>query len=219
MTEQGGPRRKNAPVALDESEILRRGLDTFAELGYEATTMRELARRLGVSHNFVHDRYGSKAAFWRAVVDAAFAGAQAERDQLLAEHEDPAERLRLVITQLFRLAAHSPQINRVISDESARDSDRLDYLHRRFIQPFWDSLTPTISALVAAGRVQDVPVHVLYHAIVGPALALGQNAIVDRLDPAAAPVAELDRDAIADRMADVVIHGLLPEVPLSDSQQ
>ncbi len=62
-------RGKYAPVRLPESEILRRGLDTFAELGYAATTMRELARRLGVSHNFIHERYGSKDDFWRAVVD------------------------------------------------------------------------------------------------------------------------------------------------------
>jgi TetR/AcrR family transcriptional regulator len=211
LTDHRTARNRNAPVALDESEILGRGLDTFAELGYDATTMRELARRLGVSHNFIHDRYGSKAAFWRAVVDAAFQGVQAERDRILATHAEPAERLRLVITQLFHTAAHTPRINRVVADESARDSDRLDYLHRRFIQPFWDSITPTITELVAAGRMPDVPTHVLYHAIIGPALTFGQNAIVDRLDPAAAPVAALDRDAVADHMADVVLRGLLPD--------
>lgn len=53
------------------AEILRRGLDTFAELGYAATTMRELAWRLDVSHNFINDRDGSKGNFWRAVVDFA----------------------------------------------------------------------------------------------------------------------------------------------------
>ncbi|MFT9473485.1 hypothetical protein [Streptomyces sp. 11-1-2] len=53
------------------AEIIRRGLDTFAELGYAATTMREPAWRLDVSHNFINDRDGSKGNFWRAVVDFA----------------------------------------------------------------------------------------------------------------------------------------------------
>ncbi|GIF77652.1 TetR/AcrR family transcriptional regulator [Asanoa siamensis] len=202
-------RPKNSSVGLDESEILRRGVDTFAELGYEATTMRELARRLGVSHNFIHDRYGSKMAFWRAAVDFAFAGVQADRDALVVETADDAERLRRVIQQLFRLAAHETQISRLVADESARDSERLDYLHRGFIQPFWDSIEPTIAALIAAGRVPNVPTHVLYFAIVGPAIAVSQSAIVDRLDPAAAPVADLDRDTLADALSAIVIRGLL----------
>ena len=33
--------------------------------------MRQLNERLGMGHTFVHDRYGSKEAFWRAVMDAA----------------------------------------------------------------------------------------------------------------------------------------------------
>ncbi|MDX2961245.1 TetR family transcriptional regulator, partial [Streptomyces acidiscabies] len=41
-----------------EESILRRGLEAFAELGYDHASARELARRLGVSHNFINDRYG-----------------------------------------------------------------------------------------------------------------------------------------------------------------
>jgi TetR/AcrR family transcriptional regulator len=37
----------------------------------QATSVRVLARRLAVSQNFINDRYGSKADFWRAVVQAA----------------------------------------------------------------------------------------------------------------------------------------------------
>ncbi|GIF69558.1 putative transcriptional regulator, TetR [Asanoa ishikariensis] len=208
-------RRKNTSVGLDESEILQRGLEAFAELGYEATTMRELARRLGVSHNFIHDRYGSKSAFWRAVVDFALAGVQEERDELLARHSDDADRLEWVVRQLYRMAAAASDLNRLIADESTRDSDRLDYLHRLFIKPFWDSIEPTVSALAQVGKAPDVPSHVLYFALIGPALALAQNPIVDRIDPAAAPVAEQDRDRIADALADVVLRGLLPEPPAS----
>ncbi|GAA3822437.1 TetR/AcrR family transcriptional regulator [Streptomyces chiangmaiensis] len=204
------PRRKNAAVQLDESEILRRGLDTFAELGYDATTVRELARRLGVSHNFINDRYGSKASFWRAVVDFALLGVQAERDTLLARYRDDDERLRNAVGQLYRMSANASQLSRLIADESTRDSDRLDYLHQRFVQPFWDSITPTITALVEAGRIPRVAPHILYFAIVGPALALTQDPIADRLDPAAPPTASRDRNGMADALSALVLHGLLP---------
>jgi TetR/AcrR family transcriptional regulator len=208
-------RRKNGPVQLDEREILHRGLDTFAELGYDATTVRELARRLGVSHNFINDRYGSKASFWRAVVDFALADVQAERDALLSQYHDDDERLRKAVGHLYRMAANESQLSRLIADESTRDSDRLDYLHQRFIRPFWESITPTVTALIEVGRIPRVAPHILYFAIVGPALALTQNPIVDRLDPAAAPAASRDRDQTADALSAVVLHGLLPPAPVT----
>ncbi|MEH1170048.1 TetR/AcrR family transcriptional regulator [Micromonospora sp. CPCC 205539] len=203
-------RWKFSPVQLDESEILRRGLDAFAELGYAATTMRELARRLGVSHNFITVRYGSKLSFWRAVVDYALAGAERERNQLLAEHRDDVERLRGVVIQLYRMSANAAEMNRLIADESTRDSSRLDYLHQRFIKPFWDSIEPALNGLMAAGHIPRVPTHILYFAIIGPALALAQNPIADRLDPVATPTAAQDRNSTADALSGLVLHGLLP---------
>ncbi|MGI5254303.1 TetR/AcrR family transcriptional regulator [Actinacidiphila glaucinigra] len=195
---------------MHESEILRRGLDTFAELGYAGTTMRELARRLGVSHNFVHERYGSKDDFWRAVVDFALRDAQPTLDRLLAECRDDDERLRSVIVHLYRLAANDSAMNRLLSDESTRDSTRLDHLHQRFIKPFWDSVEPVVDSLMAAGRIPRVPAHILYFAVTGPALALAQDPIADRLDPDNLPTAAHDSNAMADALSTLVLHGLLP---------
>ncbi|MFE1849471.1 TetR/AcrR family transcriptional regulator [Streptomyces sp. NPDC059489] len=203
-------RGKYAPVRLPESEILRRGLDTFAELGYAATTMRELARRLGVSHNFIHERYGSKDDFWRAVVDFGLHDGQPALDRLLTDCHDAEERLRAVIVHLYRLAANDSAMNRLLTDESTRDSSRLDYLHQQFIKPFWDSIEPTVSSLMAAGRIPRVPAHILYFAVTGPALALAQDPIADRLSPGDRPTAQHDRIAMADALSAVVLHGLLP---------
>ncbi|MEU1536058.1 TetR/AcrR family transcriptional regulator [Streptomyces fagopyri] len=210
------PRGKYSPAHQDEREILRRGLDTFAELGYAATTVRELARRLDVSHNFINDRYGSKDKFWRAVVDFALRDDQDEFDLQLARSRDDDERLRNVIVQLYRRSANASALNRLLADESTRDSNRLDYLHERFIKPFWDSIEPTINRLMAAGRIPEAPPHVLYTAITGPALALAQEPVADRLNPAAAPVAEQDRDSMADTLSSLVLHGLLRPPPGGD---
>lgn len=71
-----GPGRPGAgtrPVPA-EADILRRGMETSAELGYDRATAREPARRLGVSHNVIDDRYGPKANFRRAVVDSILEG-------------------------------------------------------------------------------------------------------------------------------------------------
>lgn len=206
---ESAARGKYSPVRMDRSDILRRGLDTFAELGYAATTMRELARRLGVSHNFIHDRYGSKQAFWLAVVDFALADLQPQLDQALATYHDDGERLEQVVLRLYRLAANAAGLNHLMADESTRDSERLDHLHERFVKPFWESIEPTIERLVAAGRIPRVPSHIMYFAITGPALALTHDPLADRLNPAASPMAAQDRNAMADALARLVLRGLL----------
>ncbi|WUH90182.1 TetR/AcrR family transcriptional regulator [Streptomyces sp. NBC_00433] len=203
-------RGKYAPVRMDQSEILRRGLDTFAELGYAATTVRELARRLGVSHNFINERYGSKWDYWRAVVDFALGEARPVLDRIPAECQNDDDRLRSVIVELYRLAANASGVNRLLSDESTRDSARLDYLHERFIQPFWDRIEPVVDRLMAAGRIPRVPSHIMYFAVTGPALALAQDPVADRLNPSASPVAEQDRNKMADELSSLVLQGLLP---------
>src|SRR5579859_1650217 len=66
------PGRPPAGMPVPEHEqVLERGLEAFAELGYEAASVRRLNERLGMGHTFIHDRFGSKMAFWTAVVDHA----------------------------------------------------------------------------------------------------------------------------------------------------
>jgi AcrR family transcriptional regulator len=204
--------RRNAPVALTDEEILRRGLDTFAELGYEATTVRELARRLNVSHNFINDRYGSKAGFWRAVVDATLR----ERGDALAalvEQDLPdEERLVTVVTGFYRIAARIPEVNRLIADESVRDSDRLDHLHEHFIGPFWAGIGPTVERLMAAGRMPRTAMDMVFFAMTGPALAMTHEPLARRLGRSR-DWAVREREEAADAMAALVLRGLLPVSP------
>ena len=47
-------------------------LDEFAENGFAGTSVRKLARDLGVSHNLIPQRFGSKERLWYAAVDQGF---------------------------------------------------------------------------------------------------------------------------------------------------
>lgn len=202
-------RARNAPVGLDDAEILRRGLDTFAELGYDATTVRELAKRLDVSHNFVNDRYGSKAGFWRAVIDFALGDLTAQADASFETDGDDAERLVIVVNRFFRLAANSPQVNRIMADEAVRDSDRLDYLYDNFISVFWGRLRPIVERLMESGRISRVPIHLVFVALYSAAMSLTHDEMARRL-VRAADGTSLDADTMAETLAGIVLGGLLP---------
>jgi AcrR family transcriptional regulator len=194
------------PVATEE--VLRRGLETFAELGYEQTSVRELARRVGVSHNFFNDRYGSKLAFWQAVVDFAIAEAGPLVDPDDARPDD-AELLVTTVRRFYHLAARHPQLQRLIWDEAARDSDRLDYLVERYIHPTLDAVTPSVERLVAAGQLPPTPMHLLYFAVTGAVAGVIQGPLARRIGRPE-PSSPHELADLADVLAQRVLDGTLP---------
>ncbi|MFF4630076.1 TetR/AcrR family transcriptional regulator [Streptomyces griseorubiginosus] len=190
-----------------EESVLQRGLEAFAELGYDRASARELARRLGVSHNFVNDRYGSKAAFWRAVIDHAL-GAQLARLPQVDPAVDDAERLRQIITGFYRSAADTPLIGRIFVDEASRDTERLDYLYERYITPVLQLMTPSIERLVATGRMAPTPMDVLFFTVIPPIGGMVEGPLARRLGRPE-PASPQQLTATADALATLVVNGLL----------
>ncbi|MGW0710123.1 TetR/AcrR family transcriptional regulator [Streptomyces sp. NPDC002643] len=191
----------------EEASILLRGLEAFAELGYDRASARELARRLGVSHNFINDRYGSKMAFWRAVVDHAM------EPQLttmigIEPSGDDADWLRQFIVHFYRSAVDSPLVGRLLLNELNLDTERLDYLYENFIARTLRAMEPSIERLVAAGRMAPIPPDVLFFAVVPPVAGMVEAPLARRLgrpDPASPE----QLAATADALATLVINGLL----------
>jgi TetR/AcrR family transcriptional regulator len=112
----------------DEASILQRGLEAFAELGYEATTVREPATRLNVSHNYMNHRYGSKLEFWKAVVDATIQPGAEELLRLSESDLSDESKFTAVVTAFYRSATRSPEMNRLIAYEAVHNSERLEAL-------------------------------------------------------------------------------------------
>ncbi|MFF3336802.1 TetR/AcrR family transcriptional regulator [Streptomyces sp. NPDC002888] len=195
------------PAVPDEANILLRGLEAFAELGYDHASARELARRLGVSHNFINDRYGSKAAFWRAVVDSAL-GAQLARMPQVDPALDDAEQLRQIITSFYRTAADAPLVARLFVDELNRDTERLEYLYEHYIAPTLQTMVSSIERLVAAGRMAPVPLDVLFFAVIPPVGGMVDIPLARRLGRPES-VTPQQQAAIAESLAALVINGLL----------
>ncbi|MFW0792625.1 TetR/AcrR family transcriptional regulator [Gordonia sp. CPCC 205515] len=188
-----------------DDEILRRGLAAFSELGYDHTTVRELAARMGVNRNFIGDRFGSKAAFWYAVVDFAC------RDASVWSTPDPAlpddVYVRRTIRGFYRSAVDHPDLHRLLIDESGRDSERLDYLYRHYIDPSLEHMWTPIGRLQASGTVPDLPRHVLFFVIVGPMLGMTHAPLATHLGRAPHPDStEMTRHA--DELAALVISAL-----------
>lgn len=61
-------------AAQRRESILRAATEVFAESGYHATRMSDIAARLGVTEPVIFQNFGTKAALYAAVLERAAAG-------------------------------------------------------------------------------------------------------------------------------------------------
>src|SRR5713101_8274877 len=189
-----------------EAEILTRGLAAFAELGYYGASVRELARRLGVSHNFINDRYGSKGQFWRAVVDRALSAQVARLGAALnAPGEDAQERLRNLVHAFHQANVAEPDIARILQYESIRGGERLEYVFRRYLVPVREAVAPLVQRLVEEGRVRPIPMDVMVYAVVAMNSVNAEVPFVSLLGDTFAG----DPSGFARMLGDILLDGLV----------
>jgi AcrR family transcriptional regulator len=216
MTARAPARRRGRPPAtagpvVTDDEILDAALEAFAEDGYAGTSVRDLARRLGVSHNLVPQRFGSKERLWYTAVDHGFA-ALGHDAQVEVVPDDPFETLRRVIVGFVLATAGRPALLRILNQEAARPGPRLDHLYDRYIGPTSRSVEHALEELSRQGRARVVPTAAFYflltHGVAGP-VALGPLASKFGTTVSADEPEALR--AYAEAVADVLIHGIALE--------
>lgn len=138
-------------------------LYAFADLGYHGTSLRELCRHLGLSHNLIHRRYVSKEAAWEAAVDHGFqqlAAALALPSELV--NAEPLEQLRATMLNYAEATMQNPALARIIQQEAARPGPRFDYMFSRYIGPTRKRSAMALRILQDLGLVREGAVETVY---------------------------------------------------------
>jgi AcrR family transcriptional regulator len=144
--------------------MLDAALESFATFGYEGTSVRDLCRQLGVSHNLIHQRFGSKDELWIAAIDHGFGAMTLAMMQAVSalDEGDDLDRLRAVLISFVEVTAVSPALVRVISQEGVTMTSRLRYIHEHHIGRAMDLLSVMLGRLETAGRIRPISPMVLY---------------------------------------------------------
>jgi TetR/AcrR family transcriptional regulator, mexJK operon transcriptional repressor len=127
-----------------QEELLNVAMDVFLELGFEQTTMDEIAVRVGMSKRTMYARYEDKGALFKAAVHRAIARWTVPRGALDAiETEDLEQTLRAVArTRIANLATpEGIRLQRILSAQSYRFPELLQAVYE-------EGTGPTIHFLV-----------------------------------------------------------------------
>lgn len=118
--------------------ILEAALVSFADRGYEASSLDALAAGLGVRKQTILYHFGTKEALLDAVIDASAADLADALERALAKAGPGFERVEALVKTTFRLAARRPEllgllreVSRLGPPATTRLMDALDPLIER----------------------------------------------------------------------------------------
>jgi len=210
-------RRRGRPAgngvhAVSEDRVLDLAFRTFAERGYEGTTLRELAKALGVSHNLLNVRFGTKEDLWRRAVDARVARiGPPVFEAFEAADLDHEARLRELVHRFCRWAADNGEFAALSYAEGRRTTWRVDYIVDAYLRPFKERLDQLLADVAAKRPVHPITTSAFMAMLVqGVAFYFASSPMLDRLG-VGAEIASGQIDARVSMFADFILAALLPE--------
>ncbi|HEY0301929.1 MAG TPA: TetR/AcrR family transcriptional regulator, partial [Rhizomicrobium sp.] len=181
--EQRWTRRKQARPG----EILDAALKVFAEKGFAAARMEDIAGRAGVTKGTIYLYFESKEAVFKALVREAVGSTLGSVSADAAAFEGPARgKLRLVLTAMARMLIESDKVvlPKIVIAESANFPWLPQFYRFEVIERGLGLLTSLIERGVARGEFRDLPAaHVARLCIAPVLLAAIWRVTFSHLDP------------------------------------
>lgn len=203
------PVRAQAPNALEtrRAEICRTAAQIFLDRGYDATSVSDVARALGMTKAGLYHYFDSKEAL---LLEIMTFGVERMRDEVvtpaLAVH-DPEERLRQIVLRHARIATNGRGAVAHLGDEVRA----LPPAGRKQIEERWrfyfDLIRNTLAELKAGGRLRDVDITVAAFSLLGMILWLPRWFRQD---------GRLSQEKVAVEIANLALGGLVrPNPPVA----
>ena len=155
--------RPKAAESMPIEEILDKALSMFATVGYDGMSLRTLNRELGVSHNLIYQRFGTKDELWRAAVDHCFGRLVRHMSGLFDPTiSDPLEQLRLVVHRFVVYSAAHPELVALMNIEGRQDTNRLDYIYDTYIKPMLSDVARLLAHLADQKVIRPIPLRTFH---------------------------------------------------------
>ena len=205
-------RGRPAQSAISDTELLDAALQAFGENGYDGTSVREIARRLEVSHNLIPQRFGSKENLWYAAVDYGFGRLTKDlKREAQTMGTDELQILRGLIASFIEINALHPSLLQIINQEASQPGPRLDYLFETNLKPVRDFGDAWLTKLANEGRIRPVSVTLIYFLMThGAGGVFALPALTKRLGKGVKGESSMSIQEQAQNAVNLFFDGLLP---------
>jgi AcrR family transcriptional regulator len=176
-------------------------LELFAQRGYRATTMDDIAERAGVTKPLLYQHFSSKRALYLELVDSIAQDLLTAIRRAVIRAEGPRQQVELGFAAYFKLVVNNEAEFRLLYGRDHADDQELG----RALRAVEDAIAEAIDPLIDAG-LDDDHRRLLAYGIVGMAEGVSRHFIANR--PVTDAEADEEAQRLAGRMADLAWAGL-----------
>jgi AcrR family transcriptional regulator len=197
-TPDAGTARRGRP-GYDQETVLRRAIDLFNRQGYDATSMGDLARELGLTKSAIYHHVPSKEHLLAWGLDEALDALSSTVTAIAATSDQPAEtRLRTAIRSSVEiLVDHLPAVTLLLRARGNSVVEQAALDRRRAID---DALAELVRDAVREGSLRtDIEPELISRLLFGMV-----NSSVEWFHPGGA----VDATALADAITGIAFDGL-----------
>ena len=152
-----GPPKFRRRKAERPNEIVEAALAVFAEKGFAAARLDEIARRAGVSKGALYLYFETKEDLFRAVVGLVIAPNLAAMKAMAAAHPGPfGDLIRGVAVSVAHLAQHSPvgAVAKMVLGEARNFPELARVWHDELVSQALGAIADAIRAAQARGEIR-----------------------------------------------------------------
>ncbi|AFK55572.1 TetR/AcrR family transcriptional regulator [Tistrella mobilis] len=207
-----GPRPK---TLARTRTILETAHDVFAERGYEAASISEIARRVGIAEGTIYKHFDSKKDLLGQVLCRYYEGLIAELEENLPHIAGFREKLRYVLGFHLQKMLINAGISKVFLREARSHDDYFESTLLEANRRYTGITLRIVEDGIRAGDVRaDFPVRLVRYLVFGTLEHVAWRALSGR--------GRIEVAAVADALTDVLIQGMRPAgttdpaVPLLD---
>ncbi len=189
------------------SEIVRAAIELFAEHGYAATRMQEIAERAGITAGTVYRYFESKEALFRASIAQHFQPALDSAEARVARREgDPAAAVRELALEYWSVVNEWPWgvIPRLVMSEAAAFPELARLYVEQVIQRRHRLAVEVLRWGMETGAFREVDAEVAARAIIAPVVFTAMYAqSLGAIDPV-----DTESPAYVEGAVDLMLSGL-----------
>lgn len=158
------PHTGRLPRSLRRKQLLAVALEVFAEHGYHAASMDEIAARAGVSKPVVYQHFPGKLDLYLALLESSVDTVVAEVKAALASTTDNRKRVRASIALWYDFVTDRGEAFRLISESDLTNDPGVRAQIDRFTRESADAIAEVISEDTG---LSDSSAHLLAAGLVG----------------------------------------------------
>jgi AcrR family transcriptional regulator len=176
-------------------------LDLFAQRGYRATTMDDIAEAAGVTKPLLYQHFSSKRALYLELVDSIARDLLSAVREAVMRADGPRQQVEFGFAAYFRLVVSREAEFRLLYGRDHADDMELG----RALRAVEDAIAEAIDPLIDAGLAPDHR-RLLAYGIVGMAEGASRRFMAQR--PTGDDAVDEEAQRLAGRMADLAWAGL-----------